>query len=210
MSLLEKPQDDSYLVLFIGQRTILRIPAIFSMERRRRRGLWWKGRRSSWLINRRKGRWNARASERTSRTEWSDESAKGLSLQSGAASCRRGFVFYVFWEFHRLLGCTAAAMLPKQARGTFRKHKTKPFLQVAVPDCTLSDDDIDDVNGFLRRPYSVHASTLLSVLLPRSVGSALAGQRQASSEARNVHPARSCWAVNDIVYIQHFILGFCP
>ena len=37
-----------------------------------------------------------------------------------------------------LLGCTAAAMLPKQARGTFRKHITKPFLQVAAPDCRQS------------------------------------------------------------------------
>ena len=32
-----------------------------------------------------------------------------------------------FVKFPWLLGCTAAAMLPKQARGTFRKHFTKPF-----------------------------------------------------------------------------------
>ena len=31
-----------------------------------------------------------------------------------------------FLAVPRLLGCTAAAMLPKQARGTFRKHVMKP------------------------------------------------------------------------------------
>ena len=36
----------------------------------------------------------------------------------------------------RLLGCTAAAMLPKQARGTFKKHITKPLEQVAAPPST--------------------------------------------------------------------------
>ena len=34
-------------------------------------------------------------------------------------------LFIFFSEFPRLLGCTAAGMLPKQARGTFRKHITK-------------------------------------------------------------------------------------
>ena len=33
------------------------------------------------------------------------------------------------------MGCTAAAMLPKQARRTYRKHITTPFLQVTAPDC---------------------------------------------------------------------------
>ena len=32
-----------------------------------------------------------------------------------------------------MLGCTAAAMLPLQARGTFRKHTTKPSEQVTHP-----------------------------------------------------------------------------
>ena len=32
---------------------------------------------------------------------------------------------------------TAAAMLPKQAWGTLRKHVTKPFPQPAAPDCTV-------------------------------------------------------------------------
>ena len=31
------------------------------------------------------------------------------------------------------MGCTAAAMLPKQAGGTFREHITKPSEQVAAP-----------------------------------------------------------------------------
>jgi len=34
------------------------------------------------------------------------------------------------------LGCTAAAMLPKQARGTFRKYAKKPSEQVAAPPST--------------------------------------------------------------------------
>ena len=42
-------------------------------------------------------------------------------------------LFTFFREFPRLLGITAAAMLPKQARGTLRKHITKPFKQVAAP-----------------------------------------------------------------------------
>ena len=33
-------------------------------------------------------------------------------------------------------GRTAAAMLPKQARRTSRKHVTKPFTQIAAPDCS--------------------------------------------------------------------------
>ena len=34
-------------------------------------------------------------------------------------------------------------MLPMKARGTYRKHVTKPFLQVAAPDCTKNVADID-------------------------------------------------------------------
>ena len=36
-------------------------------------------------------------------------------------------LFTFFLEFSKLLGCTAAAMLPQQARGTLRKHTTKPW-----------------------------------------------------------------------------------
>ena len=53
-------------------------------------------------------------------------------LQSGAATCERGFVKC----FPRVpQAVTAAAMLPKQARGTFRKHVTQPHTQVGAPDC---------------------------------------------------------------------------
>ena len=45
------------------------------------------------------------------------------------------FVKKVFWEFHRPQGCTAAAVLPEQARETFRKHFIKPFSQPGAPDC---------------------------------------------------------------------------
>ena len=38
----------------------------------------------------------------------------------------------------RQLGRTAAAMLPKQGRGTSRKHVKKPFTQPAAPDCSLN------------------------------------------------------------------------
>ena len=41
-------------------------------------------------------------------------------IPGGAATCSEGFV-KCFMRVPRLLGCTAAAMLPKQARGTFRK-----------------------------------------------------------------------------------------
>ena len=46
----------------------------------------------------------------------------------------------VFWEFPRSLGCTAAAMLPMQAKGTFRKHVTKPSEQVAALPSNKSYD----------------------------------------------------------------------
>ena len=46
--------------------------------------------------------------------------------QVGAAACSEGFV-KCFLRVPRLLGCTAAAMLPKQARGTFKKTYYKTF-----------------------------------------------------------------------------------
>ena len=54
------------------------------------------------------------------------------AYQVGRPLVPRGFV-KCFRRVPRLLGCTAAAMLPKQARGTFRKHTTKPSEQVAAP-----------------------------------------------------------------------------
>ena len=42
-------------------------------------------------------------------------------IQSGTATCSEGFVT-CFLRVPRLLGCTAATMLPKQVRGTFRKQ----------------------------------------------------------------------------------------
>ena len=62
------------------------------------------------------------------------QSQSTSGLQSGAATCSEGCVT-CFLEFPRPLGCTAAAMLPKQAWATFRKHITKPSEQVAAPDC---------------------------------------------------------------------------
>ena len=55
-----------------------------------------------------------------------------MALLGGAATCSEGFV-KCFLRVPRLLGCTAAAMLPKQATGAFRKHITKPLEQVAAP-----------------------------------------------------------------------------
>ena len=51
--------------------------------------------------------------------------------QVGQLLVPRGFV-KCFLRVTRLLGCTAAAMLPKQARGTFRKHVRKPSEHVAA------------------------------------------------------------------------------
>ena len=56
-------------------------------------------------------------------------------LLGWAATCSKGFV-KCFPRVPRLLGCTASAMLPKQARETFRKHITKPSEQVAAPPST--------------------------------------------------------------------------
>ena len=67
------------------------------------------------------------------------------SLTSGRQTDKHTFWGVRFWKwlsrmfsegFHRQLGCTAAVMLHKQARWTFRKHITKPSEQVAAPDCT--------------------------------------------------------------------------
>ena len=38
------------------------------------------------------------------------------------------------------MGVTADAMLPKQARGTFRKYITKPSEQVAAPPSRIPDN----------------------------------------------------------------------
>ena len=50
-------------------------------------------------------------------------------ILGGAATCSEGFVKC----FLKVPQATAAAMLPKQAKGTFRKHITKPSEQVAAP-----------------------------------------------------------------------------
>ena len=55
----------------------------------------------------------------------SKSAGSGSAVPGGAATCSEGFV-KCFLRVPRLLGCTAAAMLPKQARGSFRKHVTKP------------------------------------------------------------------------------------
>ena len=57
-------------------------------------------------------------------------------VPGGAATCSEGFV-KCFPRVPRLLGCTAAAMLPKQARGTIIKHITKPSEQVAAPPSAM-------------------------------------------------------------------------
>ena len=57
-------------------------------------------------------------------------------ILGGAATCSEGFV-KCFPRVPRLLGCTAAAMLPKQARGTIIKHITKPSVQVAAPPSAM-------------------------------------------------------------------------
>ena len=62
--------------------------------------------------------------------------ARGICLvPGGAATCSEGF-FLFFSESSP--GSTEAAMLPKQTRGTFRKHITKPSEQVAAPPSTCS------------------------------------------------------------------------
>ena len=59
-----------------------------------------------------------------------------LTVLGGAATCSEGFV-------NCCKGCTAAAMLPKKARGTLRKLVTKPSEQVAAPPSILPIELID-------------------------------------------------------------------
>ena len=59
-----------------------------------------------------------------------------MTTRWGSPLVANGFV-ECFLRVPRLLGCTAAAMLPKKARGTFRKHVTKPSEHVAAPPSTF-------------------------------------------------------------------------
>ena len=79
---------------------------------------------------------------------WLGISLGGIIL-GGAATCSGGFVKN-FLRVPRLLGCTAGAMLPKQARGTFRKHITKPSEQVAAPPSRFME-----VNNFHKNAYKL-------------------------------------------------------
>ena len=58
----------------------------------------------------------------------------GRSILGGVATCSEGFV-KCFLRVPRLLGCTAAAVLPKQARGTFRKHTGICYKRKFVSKC---------------------------------------------------------------------------
>ena len=58
----------------------------------------------------------------------------GLRLQSGAAGCVKGFVAY-FLKFPLLAWAAWQLQFSPAARGTRRKHVTKPFTQPAVQDC---------------------------------------------------------------------------
>ena len=67
------------------------------------------------------------------------------TVLGGAATCSEGFV-KCFLRVPRVLGCTAAAMLPKQTRETFRKHITKlrnkwPSHPVSIVDHRSSSRD---------------------------------------------------------------------
>ena len=56
-------------------------------------------------------------------------------------------------------------MLPKQARGTSRKHVTKPFTQPAAPDCNEVDitfDGADSGFGDFQNGYGLLGQLLLS------------------------------------------------
>ena len=72
------------------------------------------------------------------------------------------------------MGCTAAAMLPKQARGTFRKLITKPWEQVAAPSSSSSNitfvasQDLEQrlkkLKGFEKGYLGLHAVQLKAVI----------------------------------------------
>ena len=58
-----------------------------------------------------------------------------ILYQVGQPLVPKGFVYF----FLRVLGCTAASLLPQQAKRTFRKFTTKPSEQVAAPPGNIFD-----------------------------------------------------------------------
>ena len=65
-----------------------------------------------------------------------------IYIPGGAATCSEGFE-KCFLSVPRMLGCTTAAMMPKQAsKGNFRKHVTKPSEQVATPPSTYQGGSV--------------------------------------------------------------------
>ena len=60
-------------------------------------------------------------------------------VPGGVATCSRRFCLLFSERGCWAVPCTPAAMLPKQAMGTFRKHITKPSEQVAAPPSIVGD-----------------------------------------------------------------------
>ena len=56
-----------------------------------------------------------------------------VHVPGGAAPCSERFCKMLSESSPRLFDCTAATLLPQQARRTFRKRVTKPSEQVAAP-----------------------------------------------------------------------------
>ena len=56
-------------------------------------------------------------------------------VQWGAATCREGIITYFLGVPQKLLGCTSADMLHKEASGTCRNHITEHFSWISAPDC---------------------------------------------------------------------------
>ena len=84
-----------------------------------------------------------------------DCTALAILFLGGEATCSEGFVKCIL-RVLRLLGLsTASAMLPKQARGAFRKHITKPSEQVAAPPSRWIGN-YDDNCGSSRKPNLSH------------------------------------------------------
>ena len=64
------------------------------------------------------------------------------------------------------MGWTAAAMLPKQVRGTFRKHVTKPPPQPAAPDCSSIEKLVILVCNAIKAKLQVNTYSYVSVIIP--------------------------------------------
>ena len=131
-------------------------------------------------------------------------------------------LYNVFSEFFRPLGCTAPAMLLKQARGTYRKHITKPLEQAAAPDCIFNvacnkpmrhprPVNEQRTRGTLARPRRVSRFEFGNCAAARKDGplhSEMLSAKEEENRCRGTYPAKSHFDFRSM-YVS-FPLTFLP